>query len=97
MTQMVLGTFTNRADAENAIGELKTQGYNAKDISIIMKDKGEAKAMGESTGVAVADGAASGATTGGVIGAIAGLLVGLGAITVPGLGELLIAGPIAAS
>jgi hypothetical protein len=96
-SDMVLGVFTDRPAAEAAISDLENQGFNAKDISIIMKDSTEARDMAASTGSNVASGAVSGATTGGVIGAIAGLLIGIGAIAIPGVGALLIGGPIAAA
>jgi uncharacterized membrane protein len=95
MAKMVLGVFTERDDAEDAIEELKTAGYNAKDISIIMKNDKESEEFADSTGTNVAEGAVSGAATGGVIGAIAGLLIGVGAIAIPGLGAILIGGPLA--
>ncbi|MEO6509212.1 MAG: general stress protein [Patescibacteria group bacterium] len=97
MSSMVIGVFSNRTNAESALEELKDTGYNAKDISIVMKDTAEAQEVASSTGSNVAGGAATGATTGGVIGALAGLLVGIGAIAIPGLGALLIGGPIAAA
>ncbi len=97
MQTMVLGVFGDRSRAEDAIEELKGAGYATKDISIIMKDSGEAREMAESTGTKAAEGAVSGATTGGTIGAIAGLLIGIGAIAIPGVGALLIGGPIAAA
>lgn len=90
MSEMILAAFKDSNDAESAINELQQNGYNAKDISIIMKDKQEGEAMAERTGVnksAAAEGAASGALTGGAIGALAGLLVGIGG--------LLVGGPIA--
>ena len=95
MDKMILGIFVNRDDAEEAIVQLEEQGYNPKDISFIMQDREQAKEMAESTGSSVASGAVGGATTGGLIGGLAGLLVGIGAITVPGLGALFIAGPVA--
>ncbi len=92
-----LGMFANRSDAEGAIDHLKTAGYDAKGMSIIMKDSGEAHEVANSTGANVTAGAVSGATTGGVIGGIAGLLIGIGAIAIPGIGALLIGGPLAAA
>ncbi len=97
MTNMILGVFSDRPNAEHAIDELNSSGYDPKNISIIMKDKAEETAIAHNTGANVAGGAASGATTGGVIGALAGLLVGIGAIAVPGVGALLIGGPLAAA
>lgn len=95
MAQVVLGVFSDKNRATEAIGELETQGYNPKDISIVMKDEAAAHEVADSSGANVAGGAVSGATAGGVLGGLAGLLVGIGAITVPGIGALLIGGPLA--
>lgn len=95
MQKLVLGIFGERSSAEDAIDSLKNAGFNPKDISIIMKDSEIAHEMAASTGSSIADGAVSGATTGGILGGVAGLLVGLGAITIPGIGALLVGGPIA--
>lgn len=95
--KMLLGVFLEEDDAENAIDELKDAHYDAKEISVITKDRGDAQAIHESTGASVGEGAASGAATGGVIGGLTGLLIGIGAISIPGLGPLLIGGPIASA
>ncbi len=94
MTHTVLGVFSNRGDAEKAIKHFEEDGYNPKDISIVMKDKGEQKTLETNTGANVAGGAISGATTGAVIGGIAGLLAGT---VLPGLAGFLIGGPIGAA
>jgi len=41
--------------------------------------------------------AGTGAVGGGILGGLAGLLVGLGALTIPGIGPVLAAGPLAAA
>lgn len=97
MSGVTLALFDDRMDAEAAIEELREAGYNAEDISIVMRDADEAQTIAEDTGVNMVEGATSGATTGAVIGGIAGLLIGVGAIAIPGIGGLLIGGPIAAA
>lgn len=95
MAKLVLGVFLNRTDAEDAINELETEDYNPKDISIIMRNQEGEVTTEDGKGSDVASGAVSGATTGGVLGALAGLLVGTGVL--PGIGALLIGGPLAAA
>jgi uncharacterized membrane protein len=97
MPETVLAVFSNRDNAEMAIEDLQSEGYNPKDISIVMRDREEAEGVARDTGSNVAAGAVSGATTGGVVGAITGLLVGIGAIAIPGIGGVLIGGPLAAA
>ena len=94
---MNIGIFSKRENAEEAILALEKAGYNPKEISFIMKDNREAQVISKNTGATVAGGVTSGVTAGGVVGGLAGLLVGLGAITIPGIGALFIAGPIASA
>lgn len=97
-TTTVLGIFSDRDSAEDAIDELQESGYTAKDISVIMKEGSEPITRdGNTVGSNVAQGAVTGMTTGAAIGGLAGLLVGIGAIAVPGVGAFLIGGPIAAA
>ena len=98
MTKTIFGIFDNRGNAEGALSELEDAGFRVKDISIIMKDSSEAQKIREVTpGTTLGEGAAEGATTGAVLGGLAGLLIGIGAIAIPGIGGLLIAGPLAAT
>lgn len=93
----IFGLYDRRDDAESALDRLEKEGFNPKDVSVVMRQV-EGGDVVESTGSGeVARGAAGGAATGGVIGALAGLLIGVGAIAIPGIGALLIGGPIAAA
>ncbi len=96
MSKMIFGVFAKKENAENAINALENDGFDPKEISIIMKDSDDAKVIQSNTGAKIAEGAASGATTGAVIGGLTGLLVGIGALVIPGIGGLLIAGPLVA-
>ncbi|MBI2134270.1 general stress protein [Candidatus Woesearchaeota archaeon] len=78
---MVLGVFSNKYDAEDAISELRDKGFNVDDISIAMKGDG---GRVDDTRTAATSG-----TTGAVIGGVIGLLAGAGGF--------LIGGPIAAA
>lgn len=95
MTKTVLGIFTNKEDAEDTIEKLRSEGFNAKDISLVMKDKREREEINRDTGTnAMADGAVQGITTGALIGGLAGFLAGT---AVPALAGLFIAGPLGAA
>lgn len=97
MSKMIFGVFTQRENAENAINELENEGFDPKNISILMQNKDDAKVMESNTGADVTGGVTAGATTGAVVGGLAGLLIGIGAIAIPGIGALLIAGPLVAA
>lgn len=94
MAQSIVSMFKYHKDVEEAVKELDHLGYNTKEMSVVMKDIEEKKRM-DNMGVQVSEGAASGVVTGGILGGVAGLLVGLGTLTIPGLGPLLAAGPLA--
>lgn len=94
MSKTILGIFTNRDDAEDTIDKLRGEGFNPKDISLVMRDQGEREQIATDTGADAAGGAVSGMATGGVIGGLAGFLAGT---TVPALAGLFIAGPIGAA
>jgi uncharacterized membrane protein len=94
MAATILGIFSDRDQVSNAIDDLKDKGYDAKDISIVMKDAKEGKEIADDTGADVAGGAVSGATTGAVLGGLAGLIA---SFVIPGLGVFFVGGPIAAA
>lgn len=91
----ILGIYQSRNDVDKAISELNKINVQTKNISVMARDT---VVSNDSDKVDdVVGGAASGAGTGAVVGGLAGLLVGIGAITVPGIGALLIGGPLAAA
>lgn len=94
----VIGIFTQRSNADNAINELHRMGYDAKDMSIMMKEEPHmvAERKTGSKGGSTATGALTGAAAGGIFGGIAGLLIGVGLLSIPGLGAVFIGGPLAA-
>lgn len=94
MAKTVLGLFQEKDDVESVVKSLKNSGFDPQDVSLMMKDKKEAKDIKNDTGADVASGAASGATTGAIIGGIAGLL---SSFMLPGLGAIFIGGPLAAA
>ena len=94
MQKTIFGIFTDRQRVEECINRLKDEGFDAQDISIVMKDRREAQEMGENTGTDIVGGAASGATTGALLGGLAGLVA---SFMLPGLGAFFIGGPLAAA
>jgi uncharacterized membrane protein len=93
----VFGVFEQEPYAEEAITMLDERGYNAEDISVLMKDRAMGREIEQHSGAHMAKGVASGATTGAVIGGVAGLLVGIGALALPGIGAFIVGGPLAAA
>lgn len=93
MDKTVLGIFEPTTNTEHLINDLQAEGYNPKDISIVMRDRDEAAMMGHEPGGVFSD-TAGGLATGAIVGSIMGLLA---AITIPGVGALLVGGPVAAA
>ncbi len=91
MNKVVSGLFTSSMQVDEALSRLSDLGYTKEEISVITRDT--SVKLDQTKG----DDIAAGLTTGGVIGGIVGLLTGLGALTIPGIGALFVAGPIAAA
>ena len=94
----VVGLFGNVTQAQAAVVQLRKTGINANDIGVAMRSNDTTPAgkptvadVATDTGVG---GAATGAMTGGALGGLAGLLIGIGAITIPGIGPIVAAGPL---
>ena len=95
MANIVLGVFDSRDNASKAIDDLRSAGYSSDQISLVTRDTAELREWRELQDADVAGDTAKGAIAGGAVGALAGLLLGVGAITLPPLGGVLIAGPLA--
>jgi uncharacterized membrane protein len=89
MTQTIVAMYDVVGEAERAVRELRDYGIADRDISLLARDfeTGETRDL---KGSATATGVGVGAALGG----LGGLLVGLGALTIPGLGPVLAAGPL---
>jgi hypothetical protein len=93
----VVGLFDTSAQAQTAVEQLRSSGISPNAISVAMKSDDNTTAV-TSTTVTDTDtgsGIVTGAVGGGVLGGLAGLLVGVGALAVPGMGPLVVAGPLA--
>jgi hypothetical protein len=93
----VFGIYKTVAQAERAVDTLKSAGYTNNDISVLLTDAQTSHDFAHQKGTKAPEGTTAGATTGGVIGGTLGLLAGLGTLAIPGLGILLVAGPIVAT
>ena len=100
LNRRAVGVFNTRSEAEHALHELNNSGFPMDKISVIAKD-GDKQAdiagvdVQEKVGNKADEGASAGALTGGVLGGATGLLVGLGALAIPGVGPIVLAGQVA--
>jgi hypothetical protein len=88
--ETVTALFAQRAQAESAIEVLKTQGFQADEVSLVAADVPHPE--DDAT-----DEIATGAAMGGLIGGLGAWLLSAGLLTVPVIGPVLAAGPLVAA
>jgi len=91
------GIFTDRARVENAVDDLKANGYRNTDISVLFPQNSGTKDFAHEKHTKAPEGATTGAGTGVVVGGALGWLAGIGALAIPGIGPFIAAGPIMAA
>lgn len=98
MSRTIVGFFDNYSSAESAANQIKQNGFETNDISILAKDSDdespESFHNSSSDSSPIHDNISDGVVSGTVLGSLAGLLVGIGTVVVPGLGVIAAAGPI---
>lgn len=96
-----VGVFSSYRAAESALQDLKSSGFPMDRVSVIAKDADKNKEqiagadVKDARGNKADEGAATGAIAGGTLGGLTGLLVGLGALAIPGIGPVMLAGATA--
>jgi hypothetical protein len=81
---LVVGLFRDQQNLDKTVKLLKSRDFKSSDISILI-------------GTKAPEGATTGATTGAVAGGLFGWLVAAEALTIPGLGPFIAAGPLMAA
>jgi uncharacterized protein (TIGR02271 family) len=90
----VVGMFTDRSHAEQAIRDLKAAGFTESQIGVAMQNDEEQQRLIDDTGSQAAEGAAKGAVSGGIVGGLIGLL---GSLLIPGVGPIVVGGVLASA
>ncbi len=94
---VVFGIYKNQQEVENAIESLDKDGFELEDISVIHPYTNELKNLTEAFPMNVQLGAVTGAETGAFVGGTLGMLIGMGTLMIPGLGPLIVLGPVIAT
>jgi hypothetical protein len=94
MAKAVYCLIESRDEAEDIVEELKVAGFANDQISVLLPDKQGTRDFAHEQHTKAPEGAATGGAAGGVIGGVLGWLAGVGALTIPGVGPLIAAGPI---
>ena len=88
---------TSRSQADSIVARLQATGIPEDDISVLVPPPKIAHDFAPTKATKSPESTVTGAGTGGVVGGTLGLLAGIGAITIPGAGPLIAAGPIMAA
>jgi hypothetical protein len=98
LKQRAVGTFVNYEATEAALNALKNTGFAMAQVSVVGQDGDpDPDAVGANTSdqAKAEEGAMKGTIVGSSVGGLAGLLVGLGAVAIPGVGPIMLAGAAA--
>lgn len=93
----IVGLVSTQRQAENIVRTLQLGGFSNDAISVLLPDKLSEREQALEPHAWTPDGTLARAGAGGAIGGTLGLLLGLGVLAVPGLGPLIVAGPIVAT
>jgi hypothetical protein len=85
MAKTVIGLMDSRDQAQEVVDELQKSGFSRQDVSIV-----SGKAEGDARPVVMKD-----MGKGALVGGIVGLLAGAAALMIPGIGWVMVAGPLA--
>ena len=88
MQNTVFCLASTEPEANAILQQLRNLGFAPADISVVLPKGAETKNL------FMKEDAIRGAETGGVVGGILGWLAGLSALTIPGIGAFLVAGPL---
>jgi hypothetical protein len=92
----VFGIYSDPLDAGAGVDTLKVAGFRNSDISALFPDNPGNKDFAHEKNTKAPEGAVTGGASGAVLGAALGWLAGIGAISIPGVGPFIAAGPIIA-
>jgi hypothetical protein len=91
------GIYPTYASVVDGVDSLRAAGFRNTDISILFSENVGSKDFGHVKASKAPEGTVAGAASGAVIGGALGWLAGIGALTIPGLGPFIAAGPLMVS
>lgn len=97
MAKSVYCLAESETQAVAIIDALRAAGFSNNDISVLFPDRGTSRDFAHEKHTKAPEGATAGASTGGILGGALGWLAGIGALSIPGLGPFIAAGPIMAA
>ena len=98
MKQTIVGLYDRMDDAQNSVRALRDAGFKGSDISLLVNDvNGQWGRTLDKKSSSAPSATAGGSTAGGALGGIGSLLTGINPQTIPGIGPVIAAGPLASS
>jgi hypothetical protein len=97
MSKSVFCIANNQTQAEAIVNELKVKGFSNQDISVLLADNQGTRDFAYTQKTKAPEGGVAGVSTGGILGGALGWLAGIGALSIPGVGPFIAAGPIMAA
>jgi hypothetical protein len=94
MKNVVMCIVQSRHMAEPIVDDLQAAGFGSEDISVVFSNEAATKAFASEHATHPPEGLIDAAANGSAIGGAFGLLAGIAALTVPGFGLLMAAGPL---
>ena len=92
----VFGIYPTVDSVQDAVVVLRMKGFRNTDISVLVPENEGSKDLGTEKNTKAPEGAVTGACSGAVVGGALAWLVSIGALSIPGVGAFLAAGPIIA-
>ncbi len=89
MDKAVFGIASTEARATTIANDLKTAGFMPNQISVLFPDKSGTRDFAHEQHTKAPEGAAIGGGSGVILGGAVGWLLGIGALAIPGLGQLI--------
>src|SRR5690242_5291669 len=87
----VIAVYPDHESVERAVNRLHAEGFETRDVSIVGRDF---RPDDEEEPLSTSDFATAGAEVGAVVGGLFGLCVGMAFLILPGIGPIVVAGPI---
>ncbi len=96
MSEAVFCIVPTEEQAGTIVDALKLAGFHSRDISALLPDINGSQNVAYKNDTKAAEGVSTGGSTGAILGGALGWLTGIGALSIPGLGPFIAAGPILA-
>ena len=93
----VFGIFPSRLAAENAVDQLRDEGFRSADVSVLFSSPSGTNGVAHENSTKAPEGMATGGVSGATAGGVLGWLAGIGSLAIPGAGPFIAAGPIMAA